>query len=218
MRRRIHNCPDNTTYFDILKALEPGDVILLANKGKSPVYLFQRKLPTFTEVSRWFTHVALYVGDGHVVHSNPSTLLDSQASGGVTKDGLEDILTPNQVYAFVRANSIKEVHRQALSTSAIRHIEVPYDYIGCVRAVAMVLAGPALAARIRVGTRLSGKSNGERAAMASGRALVCSDFVFSVYDEVFQHTNPCNTVGGRSHGISTPCEFFDNPNFSCVPM
>ena len=48
------------------------------------------------------------------------------------------------------------------------------------------------------------------------RSFVCSDFIYAVFDELFQHKNPCNYPGGHPAPVMMPCAFFSNPNFQDV--
>jgi hypothetical protein len=217
IRRPIHHCPDSIHVEHFCEALQPGDVILISMAGRRHiVYTFQRTLKHFSAISHLFVHVAIYVGGGKIVHAVPSSSYDGLQSAGVQGAAIGEILSEERLFVFLRANVVQKDHWEALSKSATSHVGVPYDYVGCVRAVLRASGVPGVSGRIRAGRPLPKSPGVESNSTRSGRALVCSDFVCNVFDEVFQDRNPCNISGGRLHGIATPCEFFSNPNFKVI--
>lgn len=148
----------------------------------------------------------------------PDLSFDSTHAGGVQSANLIDLLTVHELFVFLRARLVVPAHWDALVSSAKGHRGLPYDYVGCVRAVAMTIGRSTLARLVRFDhPPIRPPADFERACEV-GRALVCSDFVWSVYDEVFQDKNPCNLSGGRPHGLTVPSEFFCNPKFGCVGL
>ena len=218
MRRMIHHCPDNQARSTIANALQVGDVILFAERRElCPIYTYQRRLTGFSEISKLFIHVAIFIGHNQIVHSTPDTSLDGQQCGGVKREFLDDCLVSNNLFVFLRSPIVLTSHWDAIAQCAMTQVGIPYNYVGCVRAAVMAFGGRSIAHLIRVG-RIFPTTRKYKDAVDAGRSLVCSDFVYSVFDEVFNHKNPCNLPGGRQHGISTPCEYFDNHNFDCITV
>lgn len=201
----------------IRSQLRTGDVIATSSRQFSLVQKFQQLFTDSPTVSTWFTHVALYLGPDEVVEAMPRADLDPLNSGGVFSRSLKEVLTQDRIFVFLRAPIVQEVHWEGICSSASGQVTFPYDYVGCIRAVASATGLTRLASSVRV-TRIRPQNKKEGEAVETGKALVCSDFVATVFDEVFQQANPCNLPGGRVHGISTPCEFFANPKFECVPI
>ena len=216
VRRVIHHCPDKSHHKHFSENMLPGDVLLEAPASAGAVYQFQKRFSEFSHLASRFSHVALYVGHGEIVHSMPTPSLDASLSGGVSKARLEDHLNTDTLYVVLRNPLVGEVHAAAIATSALNQIGIPYDYAGCIRAVGAVFRQRNILRKVRVGRPVPKNNKKERTSAEAGRALVCSDFVFVVFDEVFQSLNPCNVSGGRRYGLSTPSEFFENPNFMTV--
>lgn len=163
-------------------------------------------------VAARFAHAALYVGSGIFVHSVPDFTLDEMKAGGVKKIDLSEFLCDGKLYVILRAKIVDEEHLEAIKTSAKSQIGIPYAYTACVRATVNLVQGAAEAQKVALTEPLDETSD----EVKTGRELVCSDFVYCVFDEVFQAKNPCNISGGMQFGISTPSEFFNNPNFESV--
>lgn len=202
----------------VVALLRPGDVILTSSQAETLrlIVHFQRRFPQFCPLSHSFTHVALYVGDGQVVHSMPDLTLDPCKSGGVAEVPLSDLLTPDVLFAALRADSIVPGLEPVLVECARSWKGLPYGYYQIGYAIAQVL-NPSAVQFVQKALNLTALATDERsAARMVARSFVCSDFVHNVYDEVFQDRNPCNSPGGRPAAVTMPCEFFANPRFSDV--
>jgi len=114
--------------------------------------------------------------------------------------------------------------REAFIEAAQSHLGAPYDYASASRAIVL---GPdwmgTLARALRVAASMASKgalpAEGPIVARDVARPFLCSDYVFVVYDEFFQHLNPCNYSGGNaSGGVWMPCAFFANPKFLDVDI
>ncbi len=209
--RKIQDYSENPTLAWLNAKLLPGDLILTArgDKAVNAIVGYQNKFSEFPAASKKFTHVAIYVGSSAVVHSTPEPSLDSQFSGGVRQDGLNDFLEEGMTFSAIRFPGLTGELYESLVEAAKSRIGIPYDYHAIARCVGVS----------RLWLRVSRYISAFRSATQDeARGLVCSDFAFVVFDEVFQDRNPCNYPGGNPAPVMMPCAFFANPNFVDVDI
>lgn len=225
--RKIQDYSENPTRDKLSKCLTVGDVILTC-RGADAVRLivaFQNKYPQFPKASRKFTHVAVYVGDGQVIHSKPDVALDGSLSGGVEEVPLEALLQDGITFVVLRSSRLTDALRSTFVDAARSHIGVPYDYGSIIRCIGMdlkIVGKLGLTAQMLKETITNIKPPSTQSARPTARdyarSFICSDFVYAVFDELFQQHNPCNYPGGHPGPIIMPCAFYANPNFSDVDI
>jgi hypothetical protein len=201
---------------DVLLTLDPTEVL-------RPIVAFQNKFTIFPRASRKFTHVALYVGNEKIVHSMPYLGGDKTLAGGVEEVLLGQLLTEGTTFVILRYPGLRKAHQVEIAIAARSHVGLPYDYMSilkCIGAFTLKISP------IKIRSIIDLAQNAKAVFIPStpsepldfARALVCGDFVNSVFDELFQHNNPCNYRGGNPAPIMMPCAFYANPNFQDVEI
>ncbi len=208
--RKIQDYSENPTYDKLIRTLEIGDIILTcdATSPLRPIVAFQNRFQ-FPPAARKFTHVAIYLGHGDIVHSMPQLDMDRLLAGGVKRESLRILLPEGTTFAAIRYPGFTEEHRSLVAEAASVHIGRPYDYASIMRCLSFM---PRWWLRFRRAVHIGNPVK------HPARSFVCSDFVYVVFDELFQHKNPCNYRGGNPGPIFMPCSFFANPNFVDVDI
>lgn len=208
--RRIEDYCPTTSLPRLGQRLQIGDILLVSGGHLDwvrPVVLFQRRFKEFSPASKKFTHAGIYVGRETVVHSVPDISMDKWLAGGVEHISLKDFLSDGVTFAVLRFPGLTAEHHEALRDAVTLHVDKPYDYMGILRCLGFMMQLPRRA--------LSASRTKD---LGLARALVCTDFVYAVYDEVFQHKNPFNLPNGYLTPVRLPCEIFSNPNFIDVDL
>jgi hypothetical protein len=222
--RLLYDYSESSLGGKLRDALEIGDVLITSNPTEvlRPIVAFQNKYPEFPPASRKFTHVALYVGKLRFVHSMPYLGGVKMLAGGVEEITIDKLLPEGTSFVVLRFPGLTPAIQSELVDGARGHIGVPYDYTSIVRCIASYSLG---IKRTKIGKTMDRAEQAKVLVPADppspvdiARALVCSDFVYSVYDELFQHNNPCNFKGGDPAPIKLPCAFYANPNFKEVDL
>ena len=91
--RRIQDYSDNPTHAKLCRNLKLGDILLTSSSTEVVrlIVAFQNLFSDFPPSSRKFTHVALYAGNGTVLHAMPKLDLDDLSCGGVEQVPLKQL-------------------------------------------------------------------------------------------------------------------------------
>lgn len=211
-RRVTDYCP-NTSPARLIERLQVGDIVLVANgilDWVRPIVTFQKQFEKFPPASKKFTHAGIYIGQGKIVHSMPDVSLDGGFAGGVCEIPIQDFFTDGVTFAVLRFPGLKVDHHEALRDAVNLHVGNPYDYKAILRCLSFIPPIGRMRRRARAQRRAPDRN--------LARALVCTDFLYVVYDEVFQHKNPFNLPGGYLTPVRLPCELYSNPNFADVDL
>ena len=220
--RKIQDYSESRSLAGLRRNLRVGDVILTSPPDDAirPIAAFQNAFPSFPAAARKFTHVAIYIGNDQIVHAMLDERLDSIGSGGVKRELLGDLFQDGATFAVLRSDVVQDGHAIVIAQAACAHLGAPYDYKAIVRCIAVV-AGRAFGVT-RGKTRWLKLGPAETDGLASpkdlARAFVCSDLIYSIFDEIYQYRNPCNYRGGHPAPIHMPCSFYANPNFRDVDI
>jgi uncharacterized protein YycO len=177
-----------------------GDVILTSDPTSvlRPVVYYQNKFTRFPAASRKFTHVALYVGGGEIIHSMPHLGGNTVLAGGVARASLSTLLPDGMTFTVLRCPILTIDLREKLVEAAENHIGHPYDYSSILKCI-VTSAGSYHPDKFRELVKIAERMKAVFAPSSPStpvdyaRALVCSDFVFAVFDELLQQNNPCTT-------------------------
>jgi hypothetical protein len=211
MARRIYDV-DPALLQSLDRTAVVGDIVLVSRAGEAvrPIVYFQNRFPAFPPASRKFTHCALSLGRGLWIHAMPDPGLAGLFSGHVDTVVTSQLIDLGATIALLRAPVLTDDLRHDLAQAARAHLNAPYDYRAILKCLAGVFGWP-LKSRSLPDKQWSATSP---TASDVAKAFICSDFIYAVFDEMFQERNPCNLPGGNPAPIYLPCALYASPHFN----
>jgi hypothetical protein len=198
----------------VVGRLRPADIVLLWRVGRANTVCWYQRLCGYPELGLRMSHVALYLGQGDLVHSTPSAVRD-----GVRVDPAADVIARRTV-TVVRFPPLAAELRAERSRilQVARAMSGAYDYRAVVELARdsfdlLRRRGAAVPATARLAKAVAG-----RTVPAGAEAFLCGDFVFDVFDRILRERNPLNLPELMRSPARVPAEFFVNPRLVDVGM
>lgn len=222
-RERVRLTSERSPY--ILGSLRNADIVLFHNSSpyKSPVVHCQKAFG-FRGDAAHISHVALYVGQGLICHSNPRLL---HGYGGVTMEELSRAADGQDVTVvrFEELNGEEGLQKLDGICALAKFAQgCPYNYKGvfdlAVGAAQMLINKGRGAAYLSEISRKYDIENVKHVlgVSAASNEFLCSDFVFNCYDEVLREENPLSDPNVMRSPNRLPAEFYENSRLSTVQL
>lgn len=203
---------DVENFILIERYLLPADIILFVSKNKKiePVSMFQSKIG-YPPESYKSNHVALYIGEGEVIHSNPFW---HTTGGGVKIQSFQEATDQKDV-VILRINSEKYPNFTKIEDKIVSYarskLNIRYDYSMIRRMSIVMLQLSTIGIRsdyieqtyeylIRI----------FRSADDDIEGYICSDFIFDCYDAILREQNPLLTEQSLYGPAILPADFYMN--------